>query len=227
MKQIWAPQELIDYWILTPEEILFIKSISQTAYNQLGCALLLKCFQNEGKFPQRKQDIPSGIVEHVSQQLHISRGTFAAYQLQERSGRRHQLRIRQFLQFRVGTVSDAKRVLHWLLTHDQLLEEHNFDRLKEIVYERYKELKIQPPLGKRVERLVRSAVRTADERLYKKVVNRLTPTALAKLDGLLTENIPLGNTLGRNHGHGVGCLKAGKGQHRLSVRSMRVSASTS
>jgi len=64
--------------------------------------------------------------------------------------------------------------LDWLLTHDQLLEEHNYDRLKEIVYERYKELKIQPPQPKRVERLIRSAVRSADERLYGRVLSRLT-----------------------------------------------------
>ena len=193
MKQLWAPAELIDHWTLTHEEILFIKSISQTEYNQLGCALLLKCFQNEGKFPQRKQDIPSGIVEYISQHLHISGSQFTAYQLQGRSGRRHQLRIRQFLQFRVGTVSDAKRVLHWLVTHEQLLEEHNIDRLKEIVYERYKELKVEPPQAKRIERLVRSAVRSADQRLYGKILSQLTPEAQGKLDILLSENAHSGN----------------------------------
>ena len=33
--------------------------------------------------------------------------------------------------------------------------------------------------------------------------------------------------LGRNHGHGVGCLRDRQGQDRLSMWSMRVSASTS
>jgi hypothetical protein len=173
MKQHWTPQELIDHWTLTPEEITMIKSISQTDYNQVGSGLLFKCFQNEGKFSQRKQDIPPVIVDHVSQQLQLSSNTFAAYQLKSRSVRRHQLRIRQLLQFRVGTVSDAKHVLNWLLTHDQLLEEHNVDQLKEIVYERYKELKIEPPQPKRIDRLVRSAVRTADERLYTKILSRI------------------------------------------------------
>jgi len=193
MKQIWASQELIDHWTLTREEILFVKSISQTEYNQLGCALLLKCLQNDGKFPYRKQDVPPVIVEYVSQQLHIPSTQFIAYQLQGRSGRRHQLRIRHLLQFRVGTVSDAKIVLEWLLTQAQLLEEHNFDRLKEVVYERYKELKIEPPLPKRVERLVRSAVRSADERLYGKLFSQLFPEVQGKLDGLLSENAQIGN----------------------------------
>lgn len=85
MKQIWAPQQLIDHWTLTHEEITFIKGISQTDYNQLGCAFLLKFFQSEGKFPQRKQDAPPIIVEHISQQLHISSSKFAVYSLKERS----------------------------------------------------------------------------------------------------------------------------------------------
>jgi Domain of unknown function (DUF4158) len=62
MKQKWTPQELIDHWILSHEEILFIKSIGQTDYNQLGDAVLLKCFQNEGKFPQKNKQ--SSMLKH-------------------------------------------------------------------------------------------------------------------------------------------------------------------
>src|SRR5687768_3313198 len=81
----------------------------------------------------------------------------------------------------------------WIATHDQLLEEHNVDRLKEIVYERYKELKIEPPLPQRVERLVRSAVRSADEGLYRKILSQLTLEVQGKLDVLLSENARSGN----------------------------------
>src|SRR5439155_9269586 len=101
---------------------------------QFGSGLLYKWFQNEGKFPKRKQDIPQAIQEYIAQQLDMEGSIFSSYQLHGRSVRRHQLRIRQLLQFRVGTVSDAKAVLEWLLKHDELLEEHNHDRLKEIVY---------------------------------------------------------------------------------------------
>jgi TnpA family transposase len=93
----------------------------------------------------------------------------------------------------MGTIADAKTVLTWLLTHDQLLEEHNLDRLKGVVYEQYKELKIEPPEQKQIERLIHSAVRTADERLHKKILERLTPETQEKLDALLNENCPSGN----------------------------------
>ena len=52
MKQQWAPQELIDHWTLTREEIRFVTTVSKTGYNQVGCAVLLKCFQMQGKFSQ-------------------------------------------------------------------------------------------------------------------------------------------------------------------------------
>jgi TnpA family transposase len=194
MKQQWAPQELIDQWTLTDKEVNFVKDIGRLDSNRLGCALLLKFFQIEGKFPGRKQDIPNAAIEHVTHQLQINTATLRAYLLKGRVAKRHRVQIRAFLGVRVGTVSDAKSVLTWLLTHDQLLEEHNFDRLKEVVYERYRELKIEPPPPDSVERIIRSAVHMADERLYTKMLARLTPETQGKLHALLSENMLPGNT---------------------------------
>jgi hypothetical protein len=84
-------------------------------------------------------------------------------------------------------------VFRWLEAQSQMLEDHNLDRLKEVVYERYMELKIEPPLPKRVDRLIRSAVRLADERLYAKILSRLTPEVQKKLDGLLDETVSHGS----------------------------------
>lgn len=161
MKQRWAPDELINYWTLTPEETNLVNNTSKTDYNRIGCAVLLKHFQIEGKFPHRKQDIPDAVVEHIAQQLKAQSTEFKRYELRERVAKRHRVQIRTFLGVRVSTVVDAKTILAWLFTHDQLLEEHNLDRLKGVVYERYRELKIEPPEPKRIERLVHSAVRTA------------------------------------------------------------------
>jgi TnpA family transposase len=194
MKQQWKTDELIDQWTLTHEEVTLVRNISQIDYNRLGYGLLLKYFQREGKFPLRKQDIPRLIVEHIAQQLHLHNNVFDDYRWKGRTIERHRSHIRRFLRVRMGTITDAKIVLTWLFTHDQLLEEHNLDRLKEVVYERYKELKIEPPEQKRIERLIHSAVRTADERLHKKILERLTRETQEKLDALLNENIPSGNT---------------------------------
>ncbi len=194
MKQRWAPDELINYCTLSREETDLVNKTSKTDYNRIGCAVLLKHFQIEGKFPHRKQDILDAVVEHIAQQLKAQSSEFKRYELRERVAKRHRVQIRTFLGVHVGTVADAKTILAWLFTHDQLLEEHNLDRLKGVVYERYKELKIEPPEPKRIERLIHSAVRTADERLHKKIVERLTPETQEKLDALLKENSQSGNT---------------------------------
>ncbi len=194
MKQQWKTDELIDHWTLTHEEITLVQNISEIGYNRLGYGLLLKYFQYEGKFPQRKQDIPSLIVEHIALQLHLHNNVFDDYRWNGRTIERHRSHIRQLLGVRMGTIADANTVLTWLFTHDQLLEEHKFDSLKEVVYERYKELKIEPPEPKRIERLVHSAVRTTDERLHKKIVERLTSETQERLDALLNEISPPGNT---------------------------------
>jgi TnpA family transposase len=192
MKQQWAPQELIDHWTLTdPEKTL--ANQYHTDPNRIASALLLKFFQREGKFPQRKQDIPRVIVEHIAQQLHLETTVFSSYKWGKGTIDRHRSQIRKFLDVRMGTVADANTMVQWLEGQSQLLEEHNFDRLKEIVYERYKELKVEPPQAKRIERLVRSAVRSADQRLYGKILSQLTPEVQGKLDILLSENAHSGN----------------------------------
>jgi hypothetical protein len=62
------------------------------------------------------------------------------------------------------------------------------------VYERYKELRIEPPEPKRIERFVHSAVRSVDERLYKRILERLTLETQENLEALLNEASPSGNT---------------------------------
>ena len=188
MKQQWTPQELLDHWVLTPEEIRFVAAASRTAHNRLGCALLLKYFQLQSRFPRRKQDVPAVIVEHVARQLKIRRDALQAYAWSGSIVEKHRSQIRRLSGFRTGTVDDAQAVLDWMTTQGQLLEDHNFDRLQEMAYERYKELKVEPPPPKRLQRLIRSAVHAADKRRYQKIFRELSPETKAGLDALLDDN---------------------------------------
>lgn len=186
MKLQWSPQELIDHWTLNAEELTLVENISQTEYNRLGYALLLKYFQREGKFPQRKQDIPTVIVEYIIQQLRIQASALDFYNWKGRTTKRHRVQVRQFLGVRTGTVADAMNIGAWLAAHILLQEERQFDRLKGIVYELYKELKIEPPEPKSIDRLIRSAVRNADEQFYATTMEKLSSATREKLDGFLT-----------------------------------------
>jgi len=187
MKQQWVPQELIDHWTLSDEEIHWVTTINKTVYNRLGCALLLKYFQIVGKFPQQKHIIPSTIIEHVANQLQIQSSAVHSYPFQGRTTERHRAQIRTFLDIRMGTVADANAMLRWLGTQKQLLEEHKFDRLKEIVYERYKELKIEPPQPGRIDRIIRSALNSADAQFYTSALEKLQPETRKQLEALLSD----------------------------------------
>jgi hypothetical protein len=195
MKQQWSSQELIDHWTLTQIEIALAQSISKNDYNQLGYALMLKYFQREGKFPQRKQDIPGQIIMHIAQQLRVQESAYTSYNWTGRTQKRHRSHIRSFLGFRISTAADAIGITAWLSSHALLGENRQFDRLKEVVYERYQDLKIEPPEPKSIDRLIRSAVRTADEQFYTTTMDKLSPVTRVKLDALLNPTtLPDGTT---------------------------------
>ena len=161
------------------------QSISKIDYNRLGYALMLKYFQHEGKFPQRKQDIPGQIIIHIAQQLRMQESAYAYYNWTGRTQKRQRSHIRSLLGFRIGTAADANEVTEWLSSHALLCENRQFDRLKEVVYERYRDLKIEPPEPKSIDRLIRSAVRTADEQFYTTTTEKLSPVTRVKLDALI------------------------------------------
>jgi hypothetical protein len=75
MKRAWTTEELIEYWTLEPNERELINQ-TRTEKNRLGPALLLKWFQYEGRFPRRKQEVPTVIVEFLARQLDASPDAF-------------------------------------------------------------------------------------------------------------------------------------------------------
>ena len=50
MKRQWDIEELIEHFTLVEEEVSILGS--KIGSSRLGCALLLKYFQHEGRFPQ-------------------------------------------------------------------------------------------------------------------------------------------------------------------------------
>jgi len=82
MKQQVAVAELLTQFTLSSADVAFVKNF-HTAANQLACAVLLKCYERRGRFPQRNSDIPQIIVEHLALQLKLSPKVFNSYQWQK------------------------------------------------------------------------------------------------------------------------------------------------
>lgn len=183
MKQNWTLDELIDNWLLLPAEEALV-SRHKSDRNKLGVALLLKYFQIAGRFPHRRRDIPRAAVSFVARQLQVSDRLLAEYSWRGRTIKSHRATIREFLGSREGTVADAEAAVEWLL-QEVLPIEPSFEGLVAAFYERFRTLRIEPPTGGRVERLVRSAQRRYSEQFSVMIAARLSTETKAALDALL------------------------------------------
>ncbi|MDP9380555.1 MAG: DUF4158 domain-containing protein, partial [Chloroflexota bacterium] len=188
MKRQWTVDELIDQWTLLPSELDLVKA-SKTDHNYLGFGILLKYFQVEGRFPRHKHDVPHPVIAHLAKQLGVSPDAYLQYDWHGRAIKQHRAEIRIFLGFREGTLQDAESLAVWL-AQEILPWEQQLERLKEIAYRWYCSGKIEPPTPDRLERLVRSAVRSYEDRLCTAIQARLSPVTQAALDALLTTTDP-------------------------------------
>ena len=187
MKQKWTLDELIDNWVLLPAEHTLV-SRYKTDTNKLGVALLLKYFQIAGRFPRRHRDVPQAAAAFVARQMQVSDAIYAEYNWRGRTIKFHRAAIRDFLEFREGTVADAEKIADWLVA-EILPTETTLDGLTAAIYERYRILRIEPPTSRRVERLVRSAQRRYSEQFCTTIAAQLTSEARQKLDRLLERGV--------------------------------------
>ena len=83
MKQLWSPQELDRFWLLTDEEIALCTGAYST--NRLAFALQLKYLEHEGRFPRHKGEISAKVIGYVARQLDTTVDSLNDYDLSGRS----------------------------------------------------------------------------------------------------------------------------------------------
>jgi uncharacterized protein DUF4158 len=69
MKQDWHPDELAQHWTLAPEERELLGN--KTGAARLSFAVLLKAFQFDGRFPDRREDVAGSVVVHLASQTSV------------------------------------------------------------------------------------------------------------------------------------------------------------
>jgi Domain of unknown function (DUF4158) len=151
---------------------------------RLGFAVLLKCFQSEGRFSCHPHEVPSRVVEYLAQQVGVAPAAWAQYDWHGRSIEYHRAQIRLHVGFREATVADGQTLITWLCEH-VLVMTRRPEHLKEVVYQRCRELCIEPLTPERIDRLIGSAVHTFDTRMGEQVLQRLSTTTQQHLDALL------------------------------------------
>ncbi len=104
MKHECHPHELAHHWTLSSDERALLAN--KTGATRLSFALLLKIFQRDGRFPERREDIADNIVMYLAQQVGVSPEEYAAVDWSERTQRQHRAQVREYCGFRVFGADD-------------------------------------------------------------------------------------------------------------------------
>lgn len=183
VKPHWDTEELVENWTLLPQELERVNK--KVGANQIGFAILLKSFQLMARFPDSSAEIPDIIISYVASQLKIDPKLYSQYNWQGRSLKNHRAEIRQLFGFRTATLSDSEEISHWLI-ENILPNEQRFEPLLQLIYQRFRDLQIEPPTPKQVERLIRSAINQHEKHFCNQTFSQLTPTNIEQIDLLLT-----------------------------------------
>jgi Domain of unknown function (DUF4158)/Tn3 transposase DDE domain len=183
VKANWDKEELIENWTLLPQELELVKN--KVGTNQIGFAVLLKYFQHFARFPDSPKEIPDAIISYIAQQLQIPDNSYSDYDWQGRSITNHRAAIRKLFGFRVAKVTDGEEMVDWLKA--EIIEsEQRIEPITELVYQRFRELQIEPPTLGRVDRLVKSAIALYETDFQEQILDKLTSEMIEQIDVLLS-----------------------------------------
>ncbi|MBL1208218.1 DUF4158 domain-containing protein [Geminocystis sp. GBBB08] len=134
--------------------LLFLHFRNKIGGNQIGFALLLKYFQILARFPDVSEKIPLVIISYLANQLNLPVSSYSDYNWKGRSAKVYRAEIRNLFDFRIVTTQDSEEMSNWLIT-EILPNEQKIEYIREIVYQRFRELRIESPTAERIERLIR------------------------------------------------------------------------
>jgi TnpA family transposase len=184
MHQHVTPQELLESFTIAPSERQLLGP--KSGANRLGCAVLLKYFQCEGRFPTSWHDVPREVIRHLAQSFGVSPDAYRHYNLDERLARYHKDQIRQWTGFRQGNTMDAEAIKAWVCAHIRA-DEATIPVLIDRITARYKQLQIELPTPGRLERLAHSACQTVEEQFFARLAAALAPDTRQRIDTMLAD----------------------------------------
>jgi hypothetical protein len=183
VKPNWDTEELIENWTLLPQELELTKK--KVGGNQIGFALLLKHFQLFAYFPEDKSSISQVVISYIASQVNLPESSYSDYDWQGRSAKVYRVEIRRLFNFKIASIQDSEKMVTWLI--DEILpDEQKNGAITELVYQRFRELKLEPPTKLQVERLIKSASALYEADLCKLILDKLTPEMTEQIDVLLS-----------------------------------------
>ena len=177
-----AVDEMVEFWTLLDEDRFLLEG--RRGPTALGFALLLKHYSRHGRFPRGRAELPDAVVEFVARQLAVPAADLGSYEWSGSTIEYHRSQIRAHLGFRVATINDQEKMTAWLATNVAHAERRP-DRVREELLSQFRMDQLEPPTPGRVLRMVRSALRTAEQNWTLRITTRLDPPTRARLLDLI------------------------------------------
>jgi TnpA family transposase len=179
----YTHDELVEHFLLTPAERVLVDTC-RGEVNRHGIAVLLKALQYLGYFPESLQQVPPGVRTFIGHQLQLLWDNTAGYPRHPSTWHVHLTLIRQHTHFRFPTRQDKQALEAWLRTHGAPTAPTE-DDLRECAYTRCRDLGLELPAERELQRLVRTALHGFFQDSYARVTAQLPAETLARLDHLL------------------------------------------
>lgn len=181
MKRNWTLEELVDFFTITPSDLKLIAN--KTGATRLGFTVLLKAFQVEAKYPSARGEYPHDVINFIARQLNVEPTLFKSYDIENRSCRYHKNQIRKYLGFRETTNEDNAAVAEWL---SENFECYNKSKVTLAAYQRFRDLKVEPPSSDRLERLVNSSAARYEKIMFERLHSRISDETKILIDTFIS-----------------------------------------
>lgn len=156
---------------------------NKTGATRLGFGLLLKFFEQEGRFPRHVGELPKAAVDYMAGQVKVDPALLAEYDWSGRSIERHRAQVREALGFRESTRADEDVLAEWLA--DKICPMVFTDEgLRSALPARCRTLKIEPP--GRMDRIVGAGRARFEREFCLHVLNGLSADSARPLWELAT-----------------------------------------
>jgi TnpA family transposase len=187
MKQDWHADELAQFWTLSPDERELLGN--KTGAARLSFAVLLKAFQFDGRFPDRREEVAGSVVVHLASQTGVPSQAYSEGEWSQRTQRRQRARIRKHCSFRVFRAEDEPALVTWL-SERVASPNPETEAFKASACSHLRPQHIEPPAMERLRRLLRMAVTQREQRLVTEAAAQLSAASRAALDTLVNTHVP-------------------------------------
>lgn len=183
MKRTWELEELIETFSLSVEEIRLWHGKEEVG--QVGLAVLLKFFQQEGRFPYYGAEVPQSVVNFIAGQLGIPAERYKQYVHSGRTATRDRTAIREYFQVREVNPDDLAELARWIAVHPERLQEADEDHWLAVGRSYLRASQVELPTPEQLRRFVRSGLYQRENEWYEHTYQQLSIETRERLDALL------------------------------------------